>query len=85
MTPEDLKYLQANAIRLPDELSPAQKSGLHNVINDSALQGNPAAKNSAITNFIGRAVQADLYCGFNDCAATGGSGTPVGRTSGDST
>jgi len=77
LTAQDEGYLRANAIRLPDQLSQAQRSGLHNVIQDPALQQDVSAKNRAITNFIGRAVQADLYCGFNDCGATGGSETPV--------
>ena len=77
LTAEDEAYLRANAIRLPDQLSQAQRSGLHNVIQDPALQRDVSAKNIAITNFIGRAVEADLYCGFNDCGATGGSRTPV--------
>lgn len=77
LTQQDEAYLQANAIRLPDQLSQAQRSGLHNVIHDPDLQQDQSRKNRAIINFIGRAVQADLYCGFNDCGATGGSQTPV--------
>jgi hypothetical protein len=77
LTPQDEVYLRAHAIRLPDHLSEAQRSGLHNVIQDPALQQDLSAKNSAITNFIGRAVQANLYCVFNDCGATGGAETRV--------
>jgi hypothetical protein len=77
LTPEDVEYLKDNAVDLPEELSPAQLSGLHNVLTDPALQNDAREKNAAINNFLNRAVEADLYCAFNDCGATGGSNTPV--------
>ena len=77
LTPSDREYLVANAIPLPDDLSPAQSSGLHEVITDPLLQADAKAKIAAINNFLNRAEEANLYCSFNDCANTGGSSTPV--------
>lgn len=76
LSDEDLAYLRANGIRIPENLSPVQAGGLHNVIRDPALQKDQTEKNRAITNFMGRAVAADLYCGFNDCGSAGGVNAP---------
>jgi hypothetical protein len=69
LTDEDRRYLTNNTIRLPDELTGADLSGLHHVINDPALTKDEAARLSAVNNFLNRAVAAQLYCGFNACGA----------------
>jgi hypothetical protein len=66
LTEQDLQFLKDNAIVLPDGLSGADLAGLHNVIRDESLK--PGAKRAAVNNFLSRAVQAELYCGFNSCA-----------------
>jgi hypothetical protein len=65
LTDADRQYLKDENIPMPSGLDAANLAGLHNVINDAALTGN--AKRAAINNFLGRAVEAQLYCGFNDC------------------
>jgi hypothetical protein len=67
LTDEDRRYLTSNAIRLPDDLSSADLSGLHHVINDPALAKDEMARRTAVNNFLTRAVAAELYCGFNAC------------------
>jgi hypothetical protein len=61
----DRQFLKDSGIRVPQDLSPANQAGLHNVINDSSLSGD--AKRAAVNNFLSRAVEAELYCGFNNC------------------
>jgi hypothetical protein len=68
----DRQFLKDNSILVPEDLSPANQAGLHNVINDASLTGD--AKRAAANNFISRAVEAELYCGFNNC------GTPPKTT-----
>lgn len=70
LTAQDRDYLTANGVPVPDDLSPANQTGLHNVINDPALAANAAERWRAVNNFIGRARQAELYCHFNSCGAT---------------
>ena len=65
LTETDRQYLRQNGIRVPEDLSPADQAGLHNVINDAGLSAE--ARSGAVNNFLGRAVQAGLYCGFNSC------------------
>jgi len=65
MTAEDQRWLKDNGIRLP-ALSPANRAGLHHLLQDQALKEGDS-KRSAVHNFIGRAVQAELYCSFNNC------------------
>jgi hypothetical protein len=72
LTDQDRQYLAANSMAVPDDLNAANQAGLHNVINDAALTGD--AKQRAVSNFIGRARQAELYCHFNSC------GTPSAPT-----
>jgi hypothetical protein len=69
LTDEDRRYLIGNDIKLPDDLSSADLSGLHYVINDPALGKDEAAWRRAVNGFITRAVEAELYCGFNGCGA----------------
>ena len=69
LTDEDRRYLHDNAIRVPDDLSNADVSGLHYVINDPALAKDDVARRIAVNNFLTRAVAAELYCGFNTCGA----------------
>ena len=65
LTPEDHRWLKDNDIPLP-VLSPVNRSGLHNLLHDQTIKDG-ADKRSAVNNFIGRAVQAELYCSFNSC------------------
>jgi hypothetical protein len=65
LTPEDRRWLKDNDIRLP-ALNRVNQSGLHNLLLDPTLKDG-AEKRSAVHNFIGRAVQAELYCSFNNC------------------
>lgn len=66
LTEDDRRYLAANDIRLPD-LTPEDQAGLHAVLNDPGLQKDANERRVAVNNFLGRAVQAELYCGFNSC------------------
>ena len=61
----DRQFLKDSGIRVPQDLSPANQAGLHNVINDPSLSGD--ARSAAVNNFLSRAVEAELYCGFNNC------------------
>jgi hypothetical protein len=65
LTDADRQYLKNSAIIMPPGLSAANQAGLHNVINDTSL--SPDARRAAVNNFLSRAVQAELYCSFNDC------------------
>jgi hypothetical protein len=65
LTEQDRQYLKDKAIRVPNDLSPANQSGLHNVINDPTL--SEEVRPAAINGFLSRAVEAELYCGFNTC------------------
>ena len=67
LTAADRRYLRQNGLAVPGWLNPAQMAGLHNVINDPALAGKAKAREAAVDNFIGRAVQSGLYCDFNVC------------------
>lgn len=67
LTGSDLRFLKANQIVLPAGLRPAQKSGLHNVINDPTLRSDVVARAEAVNGFINYAVEANLYCAFNPC------------------
>jgi len=62
----DRKFIKANAIDMPDDLTPAQLSGLHNVINDRATGGAEDHK-AAVVNFLLRAGEANIYCGLDNC------------------
>jgi hypothetical protein len=66
LTDDDRRYLVTSGIQLPD-LTPQDQAGLHWVINDPSVQQNADAKRVAVINFLGRAVQAELYCNFNNC------------------
>ncbi len=66
----DRQYLKDHGIWIPGDLSLANQAGLHNVINDASLGAD--AKQAAINNFISRAVEAELYCGFNSCEVQDG-------------
>jgi hypothetical protein len=70
LTDADRQYLKENSIMIPNDLSAANQAGLHNVINDVTLVAD--AKRAAVNNFVSRAVEAELYCGFNSCGDTGG-------------
>jgi hypothetical protein len=65
LTAQDRRWLKDSGIRLP-ALNPINQAGLHNLLHDQALKEGEA-KRSAVNNFIGRAVQAELYCSFNSC------------------
>ena len=71
LSDDDNRYLAQNDIRVPFDLNAADTAGLHNVINDGALAKNPDERRAAVNGFIGRAVQAELYCGTNRCEAGG--------------
>ncbi len=66
LTDNDKLYLAQNQIRVFD-LDEGDLAGLHNVINDPDLAKDPAAKLTEVNGFIARAVQAELYCGLNQC------------------
>ena len=65
LTDADRQYLKDNGIMVPTALSAVNQAGLHRVINDPSL--TPDLKRGAVNNFLSRAVEAELYCGFNDC------------------
>jgi hypothetical protein len=67
LTEEDKRYLAQNDIQMPFDLTAADTAGLHNVINDGSLAKNPDERRAAVNAFIGRAVQAELYCGTSPC------------------
>jgi hypothetical protein len=67
LTDNDKRYLVQNEIRTPFDLSAANLAGLHNVVNDPSLAGDPTARRLAVNGFIARAVQAELYCGTSGC------------------
>lgn len=69
LTDADRRYLKDNAVMVPADLSAANQSGLHNVINDPSL--NPDARRAAVNNFLSRAVEAELFCSLNDCNSAG--------------
>ena len=68
LTDQDRQYLTNNGLGVPADLTPADQAGLHNVINDPALK-TERQRQAAINNFVSRAIQAELYCGFNACPA----------------
>ena len=67
MNEADRQYLKDNQISLPEDLAPEDLYGLHNVINDPGLK-DAADRRRAVNNYINRAVESELYCGFNGCA-----------------
>lgn len=67
LTDTDRQYLKDNGIMVPTDLSIVNQVGLHRVINDPSL--TPDLRRAAVNNFLSRAVEAELYCGFNDCKA----------------
>lgn len=66
----DRLYLKTVDIDLPDDLNPAQQSGLHNVINDPALRKNADDRKAAVINYILRAEEANIYCGQYSCPSS---------------
>lgn len=79
LTETDRQFLKDNGIRVPEDLSPADQAGLHNVINDVSVNGN--AKPTAVNNFLSRAVQAELYCGLNSCDGSATESAAAGMVS----
>jgi hypothetical protein len=75
LTEEDKRYLAQNDIQVPFDLTPADGAGLHNVINDGSLAKQPDERRAAVNGFIGRAVQAELYCGTSPCQTGGAAGS----------
>jgi hypothetical protein len=69
LTDADRQFLKTNQIALPNDLSAVQTSGLHNVINDAAQKNAEDRKDAAI-NFLSRAEEANIYCGFQSCKGT---------------
>lgn len=65
VTDADRQYLKDAGVLVPSDLNAANQTGLHNVINDPALSAD--ARRAAVNNFLSRAVEAELYCGFNKC------------------
>ena len=65
LTDADRQYLKDNEVTLPPDLSAVNQAGLHHVINDPSLTAD--VKRVDVNNFLSRAVEAELYCGFNDC------------------
>ena len=70
LSADDLAWLSANAVTVPDNLTPEQIGGLHALMNDTALQKDTAEKYRAVSGYLGRAVQAHLYCVFNACPSS---------------
>jgi hypothetical protein len=70
LTDEDRQYLKVNNINIPDDLTAADQGGLHNVINEPALQKDSSARQAAVNGFLSRATQVELYCALNACEAT---------------
>jgi hypothetical protein len=68
LTDQDREFLRQNAIQLPADLSAADLGGLHNVIADPGLK-TADDKRQAVNNFINRALEAEIYCGFHNCKA----------------
>ena len=50
LTEADRQFLRDNGIRVPEDLNPANQTGLHNVINDASLSVD--AKRTAVNNFL---------------------------------
>jgi len=67
LTDADRQWLNNSGVHLPSDLTPANQAGLHNVINDPKIAAE--ARLTAVNNFLSRAVEAELYCGFNSCDA----------------
>lgn len=67
LTDVDRQYLKASQTSVPDDLSPMQTSGLHNVINDPALARTAGDRKAAVTNYLSRAEEANIYCGLESC------------------
>jgi hypothetical protein len=70
LTDDDKRYLSQNEIWPPFDFDPADTAGLHYVINDPSLIQKSDERRSAVNAFIARAVQAELYCGTNQCAGS---------------
>ena len=64
----DRQFIKANAIQMPDDLTPAQLSGLHAVINDR-VTGGAEDRKAAVVNYLLRAGEANIYCGIESCNA----------------
>jgi hypothetical protein len=77
LTDADRQYLRENQIRFPNDLSPADQGGLHNVINDPTLAKDADARRGAVNNFLSRAVEAQLYCGLGGSCNIGGGGSAM--------
>ena len=70
LTDQDHRFLAQNGIPLPPgDLTEEDQAGLHAVINDPAFSADADAHQRAVNNFLSRAVQAELFCAFNICAA----------------
>jgi hypothetical protein len=65
LTNDDLRYLRDNQIRLPNELSQAQKSGLHGVINEPKTKNDPAARSGQVNYYLDLAVEQTINCAIN--------------------
>ena len=68
LTDADRQYLRTGQFDLPNDLTPEQTSGLHNVINDPALRKSAADRKSDVTNYLLRAEEANIYCGLQSCS-----------------
>lgn len=66
LTGQDHIWLQENGISPPVDLSDDDLSGLHYVLADMALK-DTADRRNAVNNFISRAREAEIFCGFNTC------------------
>ena len=65
LTQADRKYLADNQIDLPPDLEASDLAGLHNLLADTSLSGD--GRRIAAINFLNRAVEAELFCHFNQC------------------
>jgi hypothetical protein len=65
LTDADRRYLAENNILMPAGLDARDQAGLHNVIAAPGLTAQQRLV--AVNDFLSRAVQAELYCGFHDC------------------
>ena len=66
LTDDDRRFLNENGIVLPD-LDARDRAGLHAFIHSLPPGNDVEARRSAVNNYIGHAVRAELYCDFNEC------------------
>jgi hypothetical protein len=65
LTADDIRFLKDNQIRVPEELSPIQKGGLHNVINDPKTRNDPATRAREVDFYLNLAVGQTIHCAID--------------------